>query len=131
MQATPGLRNTATTIGFRDLNSAITRLATLATAGRITVDQVNAEITHLKTVWMTASRASAESGRTRHSGEYSGTHDQLRAAAQLRAATGLKTPDALQLVAAIGGGCTMFLTNDSRLPSVQGLRVVELASYAK
>jgi len=41
---------------FRDLNSAITRLATLATAGRITVDQVNAEITHLKAVWTMAPR---------------------------------------------------------------------------
>jgi predicted nucleic acid-binding protein len=43
----------------------------------------------------------------------------------------VKTPDALQLVAAIGGGCTTFLTNDRRLPPVPGLRVVELASYAK
>ena len=57
------------------------------------------------------------------------SHDQLRAAAQLRAATGVKTPDALQLVAAIGSGCKTFLTNDRRLPSVPGLRVVELASY--
>jgi predicted nucleic acid-binding protein len=59
------------------------------------------------------------------------SHDQLRAAAQLRAATGVKTSDALQLVAAIGGGCTTFLTNDRRLPPVPGLRVVELTSYAK
>jgi predicted nucleic acid-binding protein len=59
------------------------------------------------------------------------SRDQLRAAAQLRAATGVKTPDALQLVAAIGGGCTAFLTNDRRLPPVPGLRVVELASYVK
>lgn len=59
------------------------------------------------------------------------SHDQLRAAAQLRAATGVKTPDALQLVAAIGGGCTAFLTNDRRLPSVPGLRVVDIASYVK
>src|SRR6202035_4432921 len=59
------------------------------------------------------------------------SHDQLRAAAQLRAATGVKTPDALQLVAAIGGGCNTFLPNDRRLPSVPGLHVVELASYAK
>lgn len=56
------------------------------------------------------------------------SHDQLRAAAQLRAATGVKTPDALQLVAAIGAGCTTFLTNDRRLPPVPGLRVLELAS---
>lgn len=59
------------------------------------------------------------------------SHDQLRAAAQLRAATNVKTPDALQLVAAIGGGCTTFLTNDRRLPPVPGLRILELASYAK
>ena len=55
--------------------------------------------------------------------------DQLRAAAQLRAATGVKTPDALQLVAAIGAGCTTFVTNDRRLPSIPGLRIVELSSY--
>jgi predicted nucleic acid-binding protein len=59
------------------------------------------------------------------------SHDQLRAAAQLRAATGVKTPDALQLVAAIGAGCTTFLTNDRRLPSMPGLRVVELTSYVR
>ena len=59
------------------------------------------------------------------------SHDQLRAAAQLRAATGIKTPDALQLVAAIGGGCATFLTNDRRLPPVPGLRILELASYVK
>ena len=59
------------------------------------------------------------------------SHDLLRAAAQLRAATGVKAPDALQLVAAISGGCTTFLTNDRRLPPVPGLRVVELASYVK
>jgi transcriptional regulatory protein RtcR len=39
---------------FRDLNAAITRLATLAPAGRITVDQVNAEVAHLKGVWTRA-----------------------------------------------------------------------------
>jgi predicted nucleic acid-binding protein len=59
------------------------------------------------------------------------SHDQLRAAAQLRAATSIKTPDALQVVAAISGGCTTFLTNDRRLPPVPGLRILELASYVK
>ncbi len=59
------------------------------------------------------------------------SHDQLRAAAQLRAATGAKTPDSLQLVAAIGAGCTTFLTNDRRLPRVPGLRILEIASYVK
>jgi predicted nucleic acid-binding protein len=52
--------------------------------------------------------------------------DQLRAAADLRAATDVKTPDALQLVAAIGAGCKTFVTNDRRLPSVPGLHVVQL-----
>lgn len=59
------------------------------------------------------------------------SHDQLRAAAQLRAATSVKTPDALQLVAAIGGGCRTFLTTDRRLPPVPGLRILDLGSYAE
>jgi predicted nucleic acid-binding protein len=54
------------------------------------------------------------------------TRDQLRAAAQLRAATGVRTPDALQLVAALGTGCSAFVTNDRRLPSIPGLRIVQL-----
>jgi len=57
------------------------------------------------------------------------TRDQLRAAAQLRAATGAKTPDALHLVSALGAGCKTFVTNDRRLPSVPGLRVIQLSSY--
>jgi predicted nucleic acid-binding protein len=54
------------------------------------------------------------------------TRDQLRAAAELRAMAGVKTPDALQLAAAIGAGCTSFVTNDRPLPSVPGLRIVQL-----
>ena len=57
------------------------------------------------------------------------TTDQLRAAAQLRAATGVKTPEALQLAAALGAGAATFLTNDRRVPRVPGLRVVQLSSY--
>ena len=57
------------------------------------------------------------------------TRDQLRAAAQLRAATGVRTPDALQLAAAISARCQTFLTNDRRLPAVPGLQVRQLASY--
>ncbi len=56
--------------------------------------------------------------------------EQLRAAAQLRAATGARTPDAIQLVAALGTGCTALVTNGRRLPPVPGLRVVQLESYA-
>lgn len=54
------------------------------------------------------------------------TRDQLKAAAQLRAATGVRVPDALQLVAALGSGCTAFVTNDRRLPAIPGLRIVQL-----
>jgi len=56
------------------------------------------------------------------------TRDQLRAAAQLRAVAGVKTPDALQLVAAIGTGCRTFVTNDRRLPAIPGLRVIQLSA---
>ncbi|HUF74533.1 MAG TPA: PIN domain-containing protein [Gammaproteobacteria bacterium] len=55
--------------------------------------------------------------------------EQLRAAAQLRAVTGAKTPDALQLVAALLAGCATFLTNDRRIPSIPGTRILQLSDY--
>jgi len=58
------------------------------------------------------------------------SRDHLRAAAQLRAATGVKTPDALQLAAALEAGCAAFLTNDRELPTIRGLRILQLSSYA-
>lgn len=58
------------------------------------------------------------------------SRDHLRAAAQLRATTGVKTLDSLQLVAALAGGCTAFLTNDRALPNIPGMRLLQLASYA-
>ena len=57
------------------------------------------------------------------------THDQLRAAAQLHALTGVKAPDALQLVAAISAGCHTFLTNDRRLPAIPSLKIRQLSHY--
>jgi len=57
------------------------------------------------------------------------SRDHLRVAAQLRAATGVKTPDSLQLVAALAAGCGTFLTNDRDLPTISGLRILQLASY--
>jgi transcriptional regulatory protein RtcR len=39
---------------FRDLNAVITRLGTLAPAGRITVDQVRTETAHLRSIWRRA-----------------------------------------------------------------------------
>ena len=59
------------------------------------------------------------------------SRDLLRAAAQLRAATGMKTPDALQVCAAIAAGCTTFLTNDRELPAVPGMKILQLASYTR
>jgi len=51
----------------------------------------------------------------------------LRLAAQLRARSRVKTPDALQLAAGLARRCTAFVTGDRRLPDVPGLRVVRLA----
>ena len=55
---------------------------------------------------------------------------QLRAAAELRARHGLRTPDALQLAAALATGCTAFVTNDRRLRPLPGLDVVQLDDVA-
>jgi len=46
---------------FRDLSAAITRLATLAPGGRITSDQVKAELTHLRAAWSNEPSRSAAS----------------------------------------------------------------------
>jgi predicted nucleic acid-binding protein len=53
----------------------------------------------------------------------------LRRAAELRAALRVRTPDALQLAAAIATGCTAFLTNDGNLRAPEQLRVLRLKSY--
>jgi predicted nucleic acid-binding protein len=51
---------------------------------------------------------------------------QLRTAAQLRALYRLRTPDALQLAAALSSRCQTFVTNDRELPPIPGLKVVQL-----
>jgi predicted nucleic acid-binding protein len=56
--------------------------------------------------------------------------DVLRGAAEVRAATGARTPDAIQLAAARSAGCPVFLTNDRRLPPVAGLRLIQLGEHA-
>jgi len=57
---------------------------------------------------------------------------QLRAAAHLRGVhRSLKTPDALQLCAALGGGCTTFVTNDRDLPPITGLQILQLNDYVR
>jgi len=51
----------------------------------------------------------------------------LERAAQLRAATNLKTPDAIHAATALEHGCTLFVTNDSTFRRVPGLPVTILA----
>jgi predicted nucleic acid-binding protein len=53
----------------------------------------------------------------------------LRATAQLRAVTRVKTPDALQLTAALTSSCSVFLTNDRGLPDLAGMKVLQLEDY--
>jgi predicted nucleic acid-binding protein len=54
----------------------------------------------------------------------------LYQAAAIRAKWGIKTPDALQLAAAVIGNCSTFLTNDRRLPScVEGVKVMQLGDF--
>jgi len=54
----------------------------------------------------------------------------LRLAAEIRAATSVRTADALQLATALATKCRAFLTNDRRLPVLPGLTVLQLESFA-
>ena len=49
-------------------------------------------------------------------------------AAQLRAAHNIRTPDAIQISAALEAGATHFLTNDIRLPDIPSLDIISLDS---
>ena len=51
----------------------------------------------------------------------------LRAAAEIRARWGARTPDAIQLASAIGSGCGAFVTNDRELPVIPGMPIIQLA----
>jgi len=53
----------------------------------------------------------------------------LRAAAQLRAAYNIKTPDAIHLATALVANCSVYLTNDRDLPFVPGIRILQVRSY--
>jgi len=53
----------------------------------------------------------------------------LRATAQLRAVTRVRTPDALQLTAALTHACTAFVTNDRDFSDIGGLTVLQLDDY--
>ncbi len=58
------------------------------------------------------------------------TTNTCRAAAQLCAAYSIKTPDALQLATALIAGCSTFLTNDRDLPTIAGIRIVQIEDYS-
>lgn len=47
-------------------------------------------------------------------------------AAQLRAEHSIRTPDAIQMAAAIGAGATAFLTNDAGVPSLPDIDILLL-----
>lgn len=53
----------------------------------------------------------------------------LRSAAGLRASFGLKTPDALQIAAAIAGSASVFVTNDAKLTTIASVQVLRLRDY--
>ena len=54
---------------------------------------------------------------------------QLRAAAQLRAAYRVRTPDALQIAAALTARCPAMVTNDRDFPRVAGLEIIQLGDH--
>lgn len=54
----------------------------------------------------------------------------LRSAAQLRALLSVRTPDALQLAAALSARCSAYLTNDRSLPVIPGLKTLQVKDYA-
>jgi predicted nucleic acid-binding protein len=47
------------------------------------------------------------------------------AAPPTRVVTGARTPDALQLAAALAEGCTAFATDDRRIPPLPGFRILQ------
>jgi predicted nucleic acid-binding protein len=77
-----------------------------------------------------ASRCEAYLSRSRGVRLVDVDRSQLRTAAQLRELhPSVRTPDALQLAAALSAGCSAFVTNDRDLPAVPGLDVLKLRSY--
>ena len=59
------------------------------------------------------------------------THSVLREAAQLRATTRLKTPDALHAATARQAGCVLFVSNDTGFRGVAGLPVEILDDFLR
>lgn len=53
----------------------------------------------------------------------------LKAAAQVRARFKIRPPDAIKMAAALLGNCNSFLTNDRRIPTVPGLKILQVKNY--
>jgi predicted nucleic acid-binding protein len=49
-------------------------------------------------------------------------------AARLRASYNIRTPDAIQISAALNAGATYFFTNDIRLPEIPSIQILSLDS---
>ncbi len=54
----------------------------------------------------------------------------LRAAAQLRAAHNIKTPDAIHIATALIANCPVYLTNDRDLPLIPGIKILQVKDYS-
>lgn len=52
-------------------------------------------------------------------------------AARLRASYNIRTPDAIQISAALESGATHFFTNDIRLPEIPSLQILSIDSLQK
>jgi predicted nucleic acid-binding protein len=52
-------------------------------------------------------------------------------AAQLRATHIIRTPDAIQISAALSAGASHFLTNDIRLPEISSIQILSLDALVK
>ncbi len=98
------------------VTSALTLLETLAQPYRIG----NAPLAERYEVFLTRSRGLRCEEITR---------TVLRTAAQLRAASSIKTPDAIQLATALIARCPVYLTNDRDLPAIAGIRILQVKSY--
>lgn len=57
------------------------------------------------------------------------THQMSETAARLRARYGLRTPDALQLAAALAANADYFLTNDTALKKAKEIKVLILEDF--
>jgi len=52
--------------------------------------------------------------------------EKTEQAAQLRADYNIRTPDAIQISAALSAGASHFFTNDIRLPEIPSIQILSL-----